>query len=196
MNQTQFAKHIGVSSPRVSKLIADGKLDGAFKIDEKTGLRNINAEKAVDFLDQIRDITSAPARDKLKKKVSSKSSKRGKASKATSKTSEEEKESVVLAAGTKGMTYATARTYNEQYKAALKKLEYEERKGQLVERDKVERDSFNIARQARDQCLAIADRCAPLVAVETDQFQCHEILIEEISRILNELSNAISSMCS
>jgi len=205
MNQAQFARHIGVSKPRITKLIADGRLDGSFTLDEN-GKRHINAKKAVKLLDQVTSPTSTPKRDKMTarpmppkvKKVKPRKS-RAKAKttrkviKKPAKTPPKKgKEETILDAGTKGMTYGTARTYNEQYKAALKKLEYDQKKGTLINATDAERDSFNLGRQVRDQCLAIADRCSPLVAAEEDPFQCKQILLKEISYILDELSNTIA----
>ena len=88
------------------------------------------------------------------------------------------------------LSYTTSRAIREAYTARLARLEYEEKVGELISADKVRLQAFNTARRARDLLLAIPDRVAPIVAGITDAQECHRILLEEIHRVCDELSNA------
>ncbi len=88
------------------------------------------------------------------------------------------------------LSYTTSRAIREAYSARLTRLEYEEKVGELISADKVRLQAFNSARRARDLLLAIPDRVAPIVAGIPDQLECHRILLQEIHRVCDELSNA------
>ncbi len=98
-----------------------------------------------------------------------------------------------LAEEATGMSYSKARELNEAYKAALKKLEYEERSGKLVDVGKVERNAFEAGKAIKEQLVAIADRTAPLVAAESKDFECKQILLQEINYILESLSKLLEA---
>ena len=75
------------------------------------------------------------------------------------------------------------------FEALLKKLEYEEKSGKLVEIAKVEMEAFAAARVARDRLLLIPDRVAPIIIGETDMFEIKRVLREEIIRSLQNLTD-------
>jgi pyruvate/2-oxoglutarate dehydrogenase complex dihydrolipoamide acyltransferase (E2) component len=86
--------------------------------------------------------------------------------------------------------YTKVRTVREHYQALLAKIEYEERTGKLVRKDEVHVAAFNTFRQFRDRMLNIPDRVAAVFAAETDTAKCHEILVTEIRRALNDFADA------
>lgn len=86
--------------------------------------------------------------------------------------------------------FARARAVRENYEARLRKLEFEERSGRLVNRDEIEVAAFNRFRMYRDAMLNIPDRLSAQLAAETDPARVHELLTEEIRRALNEVSDA------
>jgi len=86
-----------------------------------------------------------------------------------------------------GIDYVTARALNEQYKAAVKKLEYEERTGKLINADKVRETAFDVARRVRDGMLNIPDRVAAIIAAESNEIKVRELLTKEIREALSEL---------
>jgi len=88
-------------------------------------------------------------------------------------------------------SYQDALAQDKYYAAALKKLKLDREEGLFVLKSDVEKTAFNTGRQIKEQCLSIADRCSPLVAAESDAFQCKQILLTEINYILEELSNAL-----
>ena len=88
-----------------------------------------------------------------------------------------------------GISYQKSRANKELFEALLKKLEYEERSGKLVEIAKMEVDAFTAARVARDKLLAIPDRLAPTLVGVTDIHELKEILRKEILATLQNLTD-------
>jgi hypothetical protein len=87
-----------------------------------------------------------------------------------------------------GPTYAQSRAVRELYLARLARIEFEERAAKLVSRDEVTVAAFTKARTVRDNLLNIPDRLAAMLAAEADPAQVHQILSEEIRKVLIELS--------
>ncbi len=87
-----------------------------------------------------------------------------------------------------GPTYAQSRAVRELYLARLAKIEFEERASKLVSRDEVTVAAFTRARTVRDNLLNIPDRLSAMLAAESDPTQVHQILSDEIRKVLIELS--------
>jgi DNA-binding transcriptional MerR regulator len=165
----ELAKELGITQQRIAYLNKQGIFKGATR--RKGNRVRFNAEKAK----AAYDTRVAPVNRKRKSGLTRK-----------------EKVETIRAAGMPlEMDYSAARTFNEQYKGALKKLEYEERSGKLIAVDVVEKAAFDSGRKIRDQLQNVADRCSALVAAESDQFQCKLILQKEINFILDDLSNQL-----
>ena len=88
-----------------------------------------------------------------------------------------------------GISLQKSRANKELFEALLKKLEYEERSGKLVEISRMEMDAFAAARAARDKLLGIPDRIAPILVGMTDIFEIKEILRKEILATLQNLTD-------
>jgi len=88
-----------------------------------------------------------------------------------------------------GISYQKSRANKELFEALLKKLEYEEKSGKLVEISKMEVDAFTAARVARDKLLAIPDRVAPTLVGITDIHELKEVLRKEILTSLQNLTD-------
>lgn len=84
---------------------------------------------------------------------------------------------------------ARNRAVREAYEARLKKLDWEQKSGLLVEADAVKSEAFKMARSVRDAMLNIPDRLAAEIAAETDQFKVHQRLEEEIRKALEGLGD-------
>ena len=174
MNTTEYAKHAGVTQPLVSKWIRQGILKKSVK---KVGRRyQINAKLAKQELKANLDPIRGGKRTKKKKQ----------------KPTLKEKKKTIAQAQTAGIDFNEARRLNEQYKAALKKNQYERENGKVVDLDRVKKIAYETGRQVKEGCLSIADRCAPLVAATTDTNECKQILNREITYILENLANALS----
>ncbi|HWR52218.1 MAG TPA: hypothetical protein VN428_13995, partial [Bryobacteraceae bacterium] len=83
-----------------------------------------------------------------------------------------------------GPTYAQSRAVRELYLARLAKIEFEERSSKLVSSDEVRVTAFTTSRTIRDNLLNIPDRLAAMLAAETDAAQVHQILTDEIRKVL------------
>jgi hypothetical protein len=88
--------------------------------------------------------------------------------------------------------YSKARAVREHYQARLAKIDYEERIGNLVSKDEVQVAAFNTHRVIRDAMLNIPDRVAAMLAAETDEAKCHEVLTTEIRKALNDFADALA----
>jgi len=169
INQTEFAKRVNVSQPRIALLLRDGRLRGATKKDGKRIM--INYEKAKSLLETRIDPMNP-----------------GKIREAINTLSPDEKKTAVKAAGVgQGIDYTQARTLNERYKAALKKLEFDEKNGSLVRADEVKQEAFDCARRTRDAILNIPDRVAAMLASENKESAVRELLAAELRTALEEL---------
>lgn len=171
MNTKDYAKRIGVKQPLVSRWIRDGILKKSVK--KKGRFYVINVKLA----DQERKKNLDPVRGGNRNKK---------------KSIKDEQKKTAEGEGTGGIDFQTARALNEQYKAALKKIQYEREHGLLVSVTEVKRVGFEMGKQIKEQCLAIPDRCAPLVAARSDAFECKKILTKEITFILQNLSDSLA----
>jgi hypothetical protein len=175
MTQTEYADHAGISQARISVMIKQGKLRGAYR--KKKGRYYIDPKKADIALSKNLDPQNPSRVKSIKKK----------------EISEKKKTETIREAGIPlKMDLNTAKTLNEQYKAGLNKLKYEAEQKKLIPADMVEKAAFEVGRKIRDQLLSIPDRCAPLVAVEDNQIECKQIILKEITNILKTLSDALS----
>ncbi len=176
MNQSEYAKHRGVSQQCISKYIEREQLK--WSVTKKGRAYEIDPDKADRELEETLDPINRP---KSKPKKGAK----------TTKLSPAVMEGKAREGGTAGMTYSTARTLSEQYRAALRKLEYDEKSGKLILASKVARDADSVGRLIKERLTAIPIRIAPLVAVKSDPFECEQVIKKEINQILEELSKGV-----
>ena len=170
----QYAKHRGVDRRRVYYYIEHGNLEGCLR-DGKRG-QEINRDKADAALEQNLD------------KISNRPGSRPNGKESNQRRIPEDAAEKTRSAGTSGMSLADAQKIQAQYKAALMKLEYEEKNKTLVKVDQVEADFFNIARRVRDSILNIPDRISAELASTTDTHLVSERLTNELIAALEELS--------
>ena len=185
LNQREFAELVGMKQPTVAQHIREGALKKSVRKDG--GRYWIRPRAAKNELKQNLD----PVYKRVIHGSKSKPAKKVEAKQTTKAVSKEHKEQVVKKSGIKAMDLNTAKTLETQYKAALRKLEYEEKNGELVSISKLVKVADAAGRQIKEQCLAIADRCSPLVAAENDQFICKQILLKEINYILDGISKML-----
>ena len=176
MTQKEYAEHRGVSPPRITTLKKQGALAGCFK--------KISGKKLID-----RDKADAKLKGGLDQKFNRPGSRPG-GKESKNRLIPEDAEEKTTKAGTGQLSLADAQRIQAQYKAALMKLEYEEKSGELVKVSKVEADFFNIARMVRDSILNIPDRISAELASTTDTHVVSEKLTTELVAALEELSNA------
>lgn len=88
-----------------------------------------------------------------------------------------------------GISYQKSKANKELFEALLKKLEYEEKSGKLVELSRMEVEAFTAARIARDRLLLIPDKVAPVLIGVTDIHEIKEVLRKEIITSLQNLTD-------
>ena len=86
-------------------------------------------------------------------------------------------------------TLAAAQIMKENALADLRELELGRKKGELIERAKVEKDAFRIGRTVRDALLALPDRLSGVLAAKSSQQKIHAVLTKEFRQCLEALSN-------
>jgi hypothetical protein len=185
MNQSEYAKHAGLTQPRICQLLRAGKFEGAAI---KTGGRwNIDPKKADKILKQ--NISPSKKRQgefgARKTRGKPRPKRRAKPKPATT----EEKKRVAKKAGTEKLSFFEAELMEKQYKAALKKLEYEKATEVLIESDMVKKAAFDRARMLRDGLLNLKSKISPLLAVEQNAMEIDKMLDKEFRQILGELSS-------
>ena len=84
-------------------------------------------------------------------------------------------------------TLASAQFRKETALADLREMEVRRKRGDLVEKVKVEAEAFRCGRTVRDALLALPDRLAGVLASESDQKKVHAILTKEIRQALEAL---------
>ena len=177
---TQFAKEINKTPRYIRYLITKGKIPkDAIKPKIKDG-RNllVNREKALKGIEG----SVQKKREKQKQEIGNKKAK-------VPIEDAEEKKKVLEAAGiTVFATLTEAQKFKESYHGALKKLEFEQKSGELISAIEVEREYFNIARTVRDSLLNIPSRISAILAAESDKAKTSEILTNEIRQVLEILS--------
>jgi hypothetical protein len=174
MNQKELAAKIGVSRPRVSQYIKRGIL-----------------KRSVTRKGRKTDINYEIAKQELKENLDPGRHPKAKAKKGKKKVSPQEKDEVRKKAKIDGVDYQTAKTLTEQYNAALKKIQFDEKKGTLVNVEDVQRVVYEAGRQVKEHLMAMPDRIAPLVAAIDDSFECKKILASEINIALKDLADTI-----
>ena len=85
-------------------------------------------------------------------------------------------------------TLAAAQLRKETALADLREMEVRRKRGELVEKVKVEAEAFRCGRTVRDALMAVPDRLAAVLASETDQKKVHLMLTKEIRQALEALS--------
>jgi len=170
-----YAKHRGIAERSVRRYLADGLIP-------KTAI--INKGRFI-FIDQLKaDRALAKHATTRKQLLDGKEDKTHAPGKATPAQQIQTSEK----AGTAGLSFHDARTLAQRYKAALLRLELDEKTGRLVDAEQVKISAFNRARQLRDALLNIPDRTGPILAAETDEAKVSEILTHELKAALEELT--------
>jgi hypothetical protein len=88
-----------------------------------------------------------------------------------------------------GPDFNKARAAKEIFEARIKKLDYEERLGNLVSRKSVEVEAFTAFRILRDACFNIPDRISAQIAAETETTVVYELLSAELRRAFEGFAN-------
>lgn len=191
MNQSQYARHRGLSQPRVAQMIRAGQLDGAFLKDDR-GRYRIDPTKADALLDATRDVSldqqrnlftgapmAKPGRPKTNSRLGNCHTLGG---------------GVGRAPTGQPRTFADANTLEKTYKAKLAQLKYEEQMGALVPKEDVDRQAHDLGKMIRARLEAIPARLAPTVAALSDPIEVAAHLRAEINQLLTDLSADVANL--
>ena len=166
----EYAKHRGITERSLRRYLAEGLIP----------------EDAISKAGRVIKIDQAKADRFLDKNIVTRKELLGKSS--PTKATPEEKTRTIEQAGTSGLGFHEARTLAQRYKAALLKIELDQKTGRLVDAEAVRVAAFNKGRAVRDSLLNIPDRISPILAAEKDQMKVADILTREIRTALEELS--------
>lgn len=180
LTQAQLARAVGVTRQQIHKLCVRGilKLDADGKIDEDAAKAAI-----LEHHNPAHATTRSTAAARLQAEVVDQVDPPAPAQPPIQPAAPSQPAGVE-------MNFQLARTLREKYAALAAKVEYEEAIGLLVPKKDVDRQAFELARQAQQSLLAIPDRMAPVLAAESDQHQVHTLLTNEIHRAMAEVIKA------
>lgn len=89
---------------------------------------------------------------------------------------------------TKAPPFQESRAVREAYNARITKLEYEQKRGSLIEKEKVKNQSANTSTIIKNNLRQIPIKIAAEIASETDPHKIEMLLLKEIDEALEELS--------
>lgn len=180
----EFAKQVGMTPQYIRRLIRDGKItEKSLKPHGKRYL--VNPKKAIEEMVMN---TSYQAHQKPVEHTA-KGKKETNKKETNTASNDTEKQQIVKAAGLTIVPLAEAQKLQANYAAALKKLDLEERRGDLISKATVEKEAFEMARRVRDAILNIPNRISAELAIITDPHLITDKLNTEITAALEELSS-------
>ena len=151
VSERQYAAHAGITRGAVSKARLSGRLvlhpDGSIdagKFDRRRASTTDPSQQRGRHAPNLRPVPQA----------------------AVGAVAETLEEQGLPAPQASGMTFLQARTANEVLKARLRRMELQQREGELVDRARATALVFRLARQERDVWLGWPARVAALMAVE------------------------------
>lgn len=90
-----------------------------------------------------------------------------------------------------GTTFAQAKTADMVFKARLRKMEYDQRMGKLMETDLFRQRIEAILMVIKETAMAWPNRVAPEVAPLTDERQVWDVLMREVRVLLHDTRSAV-----
>lgn len=182
LTKKEFAERQGCSPAYVSKLVKEGKIvlteDGKKVIVDQSLVR----------MQQSRDpskvrVAERHARERLERDVGQ-----------YTKPNAPDLPSFPLDTGTsfddpKNIDFQKARAMREHYLAMQAKNEYLKSQRTLVERDRVERAAFALARLQRDSFMGLPTKIAPSLAAISDPWELEKKLQEAVRNLLADMAS-------
>jgi hypothetical protein len=193
---TEYARHRGVSLTAVQYAVKRGRItrrvDGLIDTEQADREWEQNTMHSNARVDQL----GVPKKPRADPPAATGHVQAGRHRAATHAIRHAEQDAAELGSGERlatGPDFNKARAAKEIYEARIKKLDYEERLGNLVSRKSVELEAFNAFRILRDACFNIPDRVSAQIAAETDATVVYETLMVELRRAFEEFANRESS---
>jgi hypothetical protein len=174
MTQAQYAKHRNCTQGRIAQLIRQGKLDGSFK---KLGRRYyINPDAADKLLEENRN-PKHDARLRRKKEAVAQQKLKG-----------------ISPSRGNGKSLNEAARLQMWYKAALLKLQFEEKSGALVSKERVDKQAARFATLVRTHLEALPSKLAPELASMRSTKKIAETIRHEVRAVLTTLGHEIKKL--
>lgn len=162
----KYAKYCKCSPAAVTKLLKAGRIDTALVNVPGKVKPLIDVAKA----DKIRKDSFHPSYQKVSKK-------------------KDAKQKAIKAAGVgkgKDQSWNEARRQHEWYKTALKKLELEEKKGELIPAAEVGEAWEKMVVAAKTKILGIKSKCAPIIIDLVEDIEDRETILKIIDSAARE----------
>lgn len=178
MSQIAYAKRMGVSRQYIGELVQKGILplvDG--KIDPATA-------------DSIIEARREPARP-LRRKTAAPSSPAQDTTPPPAALDQAAPPQRSIPVSELPTLLLKTRIKSETEKAKLLEIKAKVEAGKYIDVDVMKTAAFRRGRIIRDGMLAIPDRIDAVLAAETDRRKIHQILTDEINRVLEELSKPL-----
>ena len=90
--------------------------------------------------------------------------------------------------------YLRAKIDREQIRAKSAEIDYRRQIGELIEVAQVNSMFFSQARVARNALMSLADKLAPLLAIESDTAKCHQIIADAVRELCEDISRGIAKL--
>jgi len=161
---TQYANHAGITKPAAAEQLKRVGIDYMQPFDFAEADKRREAARHADRAAYSKPIYGDPHDDPE---------------------SEEEDEPDPDAA--KDPVFARSQARKELFRAKMAELDYQERLGKLIDKEKADEEYFRIGRLVRDALLNIPSRLAGILAAESDQRKVHDLLEKEIRQALEAL---------
>ncbi|MFZ9654559.1 MAG: hypothetical protein ACO29V_02880 [Limnohabitans sp.] len=180
--QSQAAAMLGVSQSAISRAIQNGRLKTVKNDDGKPCL------DADTLLDQWNATTSRPI------KVRSDGTLHNRHQRKPHHPNDPYKgdyaATLALPTGSDVPDYAESKARTEYLKAELLELQRREKEGQLIDAEKLRKDSFALGNQVKELLMGVADRLAHMCAAEDDPAKVHQYITDEHRNALRAFCDA------
>jgi hypothetical protein len=172
---TELAKRLGITRGRISQLQKEGVFGEAFH-RLKNGRFIVDLDAAVQkFKDHA---------DPSKRTITAQLARQNEQSPPAEKPAASPPD---IIPEIKDMSFITARALKERYCAQIKKLEFEEKVGKLLQEEDVKRGAFEMYRKTRDTLINLIDRISALLAAEKKEAVVRVFLETEIRNALSHI---------
>jgi len=199
MNLSEFAEHIGGSPTLMTKYKKAGYFGDAliqdsprkFRVDVKKAIKNL--DKKLSPVNRQKIKPAKPKNKTAKEKTKSKTNPKIKSGKKSKTKSEKpDQKQAIRQAGFEDLDFSEARTKNEQYKASLKKLEFEEKSSVLVPADEVKQIWSQHIQSAKTRLLGMKSKIAPIIQEVIEDIEARETVLSSVDACVYEALEELS----
>lgn len=169
---SEYAAHIGKTSPYVNKLKKQGRL---VMVPDERG------KMVVDFGLSDRLVRNTADLSRAGNGANAKPS-------AAPGANTSAPVEPIMGQGRNDATFRQAHTHEKVYAAKTAELEYKKLAGELVERKRVEDAAYTLGRMMRDSILGVPTRIAPELADLSDAWEIEQRVATALRQVLDDVS--------